>query len=780
MLTVIALYSNTIPLYVTSICESGVLLPQPPLDNYSSRPFLVEDLKYRISSPSHVLNSSFFHASTKMASSSRNSAATGQSFAANHNFQPGMRTQLEQAEDDLRRLKGVYAALKDGAPPGKDKATMAGYDPQRRNRAITILKEIDITEKEANGLDGDIGLVKRAVIANQSTSLIGIDAQDKEARKRASARVVDFISGSAENTETFFSGFGIKVRPEVSDAARSALKELSVSNANPIHQESTLAKDLVSAKKALADNQSILGKTKKACDEYKDAWRRAKDENDRLVKKFDQQSRDLFQANQDLAKSRKEPSAVDRDKANRDSALLKTQFYKADRRATEAEERAKKFQDENLELEQRIGEANDTVNSLRSSYFAYKRQVSDLKEVCSDQKETLQASKESCDAANAEVQRLQSELDSSGYDHLNETQRLRTEKEDADRRIEQVIRDLEGAKGRLEDTRQELRDIQIAHSSNSASLNSANEEVIRVKGECQSLQRTVEEQRRDLEDKDRKIRELEKASEEKDASITQRDETINSQIQKASTFLRHLSLNVESDTWKSVAENVLADSTSTSITSNEWLPWVIFPSWSEDASLATREDTRGPEAVALNVLVILKDKSTDAKDLLALLHNLQQAMEEFKSMVSTIAQLLLEAFDKAVGDHRLHLMHRFAMCQIANLMGSTAEVQQFMQALEAVDPRIQRLVHALREYRLNNSVLPMEEAISYPSVALAGFDRDPRGVIAVSLTDNGVCWVDSTHIKTEFTLLKVVSEKGDSIELPLDTPERLSWAMTYL
>jgi hypothetical protein len=74
----------------------------------------------------------------------------------------------------------------------------------------------------------------------------------------------------------------------------------------------------------------------------------------------------------------------------------------------------------------------------------------------------------------------------------------------------------------------------------------------------------------------------------------------------------------------------------------------------------------------------------------------------------------------------------------------------------------------------------MEEAISYPAVALVGFERDPRGVIAVSLSDNGICWVDSTHIRTEFTLLKVASGKGDSIELPLDTAERVNWAMTHV
>ncbi|KAG7431947.1 hypothetical protein Forpi1262_v006890 [Fusarium oxysporum f. sp. raphani] len=715
-----------------------------------------------------------------MASSSRNSAALGQSFAANYSFQPDMLSQIDKTEDELRKVKGAIAALKNGAPPGKDNATMAGYDPQRRNRMTALLKEIDIATNEANGLKGDIGLQKRATIASQSTSLADIDVQDKEARKRASERVVEFIAGTPENTRAFYSGFGIQVTPATNDTAQRALKELLVSNTNPVNQESDLAKELTSAKKALNVNCNLLAKANKERDEYKDAWKKTTEQNKRLTKSSDQQSRDLYQAKQDLAKARREYPADERDKANRNEAYLKSQCYKAEERATDAERRATEAEAENIDLERKNKEVNDSVKILRSSRFRQTEQISDLNRAYDDQKKRLKASEKSTETANAQVLRLQSELESSRDGHLIEMQRLLTEKDEADKRVEEVGRELQGAQGRLEVTRKELRDAQIAHSNDSTSLISTNEEVSKVKGQCQSLQHTVEKQRRDLEEKDRMIRELEKASEEKDASITQRDETINSQIQKASTFLRHLSLNVESDTWKCVAENVLVDSTCTSFTSAEWLPWVIFPSWSGDPSLATQEDTRGPEAVALNILVILKDKSTDAKDLLALLHHLQEAMKEFKSMVSGIAQLLLEAFDRSVGDPRLHLMHRFAMCQIANLLGSTAEVQQFMQALDAADPRIQRLVHALRAYRLNNSVLPMEEAISYPAVALVGFEREPRGVIAVSLSDNGICWVDSTHIRTEFTLLKMVSGKGDSIELPLDTTERVNWAMTHV
>ncbi|KAF5644482.1 hypothetical protein F52700_2481 [Fusarium sp. NRRL 52700] len=700
-----------------------------------------------------------------MASSSRNSAAMPQPLAGNHSFQPGQLSRVEQTENDLRKLVGGIAALKEGAPLGKDIATMAGYDAQKLHKASAILKEVHVAEGELNTAEGGIGLFKKAIIAGQRTTQTGVDLQDKAARRRAIDRVVGFVAGSDDNTRIFYSGMGVAVTPATTETAQNNLRELAVSNTDPPARGSNPAKDIAALKKAVDDNRTISAKYKKERDGYKMAWEASRKQNGKLTTASEQQSRDLFKAKQDLEKARREYPQLERDKANRNESYLKAQVCSAQEKAREAEERAQMSEDDNIDLEKRHKEVFDSLKALRPSHIRQAEEISRLKRESEGQKKKLEDNERLVEAARAEVGRLESELNSSRDVHLNEMRDLRAEKDEADKRYQQVC--------------EELRETKIAHSNGATNLVSANEKVSQVRGRLEALQLTIEEQRRGLETKDQRIRELERASEEKDASITQRDETINTQIQSASTFLRYLSSNVESDTWKCVAERVLVDSTSTSLTLDEWPPWVIFPSWSGDMSLATWEDTRSHEAVALSLLVILRERSADEKDLLALLHQLQNAMKKFQSMVATIGQLLLEAFEAAVGDPRLHLMHRFAMCQIASLLGSTAQVQHFMQSMDAADPRIRRLVHALGAYRLNNSVFPMEEAISYPGVALVGFNRDPEGIIAVSPSDNGVCWVDRTNIRTEFTVLKVVSGKGQSLELPLDTAERVDWAMTH-
>ncbi|KAF5232496.1 hypothetical protein FANTH_12957 [Fusarium anthophilum] len=700
-----------------------------------------------------------------MASSSRNSVAMPKPLAASHSFPQDQLSQIEQLENELKKVVGATAALRAGAPPGKDSATMAGYDPVKRNKSVAILKEIDVTNDRINRYQGDIGLTKKTIIAGQSATLTGVDLQDKEAQRRASERVVEYVTGSSENTRVFYGGLGVTVTPSTNETAQKALRELAIHNTNPSAQRSDPAKEIAGLKKAMDENHHLITKYRKERDWCKKAWETSEKENKKLTQTSDQQSRDLFKAKRDLERATREYPQLDRDLAKRNESSLKSQVTKAQMMAEDAEKRAQRAEDGKRDLERRYNGAKGALKALGSSHLYRGNQINQMQKESEDLKSGLEDYKTRAEAGQVEIGRLQSELESSREDHLNELGRLQTAKSEVDKRVQEVS--------------DKLRETQIDHSNVSASLISANEKVSKVRGEYEALQLTAEGYIRDLERKNQRISELEKASDEKDASIKVRDETINTHIQSASTFLRHLSSNVESDTWKGVAERVLVDSASTSLTSAEWQPWVIFPSWSGDVSLATWEDTRGPEAVALNLLVILKDKSVDTKDLLALLHHLQKAIDELKSMVTSIAQLLLEALGGAVGDSRLHLMHRFAMCQIVSLLGSTAEVQQFMQAMDAADPRIQRLFNALGAYRLDNSVFPMEEAISYPGVALVGFNRDPQGVIAVSPSDNGICWIDSTNIRAEFTLLKVVSGKGDSIELPLDRSERVHWAMTH-
>ncbi|RKL48130.1 hypothetical protein BFJ70_g2487 [Fusarium oxysporum] len=689
-----------------------------------------------------------------MASSSRQSAASGQSFVGSHSFSQGQRTQIEEADSVHSKLKGRLAALRQGASPGKDNATSAGYDPNDRNNITALLRKIKNSSKQSDRLHGDIQIAKSSIKERAKRPLLGIDGQDEEARKRASSRVVNFIAGSPENVRIFFTGLGLQVTPAMDDTLRRVLRELPVSNNVPITQGSNASKELASAQQKLEEHRILLVGANKNSLKFESAWRSASEKNDELTQKILDQSLKLHKAERDVQYIRDQCRDARDDVRCRDTSLQESSL------------KIKDLEEQVRALRGDLQRRGDDISQMDRNYSVLQRE--------------LKESKDCTSTAETELQRLRLELDNSRNSHVAEVERLKCQNRVVEKEADRLKRELIETETSLEETRQKLDDAQLKHSEDVGRLSSTTEEVGKVKEDHRKLKASARELREELDEKGRKVLELEEASRQKDSIIAQRDETIDSQVQKASTFLRHLSIDVESNAWKLVAENVLVDSACTSTTSADWLPWVIFPSWSSDDSLTIREDTRSPEAVALVVLAVLDAKLADTKDLLTLFHRLQASMGESKSMVSSITQLLIRVFTDSVGDSRLHLMHRVAMCQILYVLAQADEALHFTQALDAVDPRVRRLVNALRAYHLDSSVLSMTEALSYPGVALVGFNREPRGVIAVSPHDNGICWVEASHITITFKTIKMQSDVGNLIELPLDNVQRLSWAMTHV
>ncbi|KAJ4011529.1 hypothetical protein NW752_008535 [Fusarium irregulare] len=292
----------------------------------------------------------------------------------------------------------------------------------------------------------------------------------------------------------------------------------------------------------------------------------------------------------------------------------------------------------------------------------------------------------------------------------------------------------------------------------------------------EQIRQLEREQLEALAAKDRRIQELEQTSEQKDITITDRDDVIESQIQEAATFLGHLSV-VRSSNLKLVAKEALVNSTRATLPKPQWVPWKIL-SWSDDDSLKVGQDDRAPEAIATQVLAVLGCEPLDTTGLLNLLWGLQTSLSSSSSMVSFMDTLLLRAFT-SVGAN-VHLMHLLAMCQITYLLAPTDEVSRdFTQAIDNIDPRINRLVNALKDYTSDSPVFSMEDSVSTESLVLVGFRRNPRGIIAVELGDRQICWVDSAHITMTFDSLKLCY-MNSSVCISIDSMEMSNWAMTHV
>ncbi|KAI8714979.1 hypothetical protein NCS52_01004600 [Fusarium sp. LHS14.1] len=291
------------------------------------------------------------------------------------------------------------------------------------------------------------------------------------------------------------------------------------------------------------------------------------------------------------------------------------------------------------------------------------------------------------------------------------------------------------------------------------------------------LQETVGQQRQTLDSQVGEIRRLTEKSQERKSHFSHRSEA---QVQQAATLLRHLSIGTESEVWQGLARRTLQDVTWLS-TQATWIPWTIAPSWSTNKALDVQVDDRSVHAAALDVLAILRSGSADAENLLSRLQVLQNGLINSPSVVSSMAEMLLESFVEGVQDRRLHLMHRLTMWQVALEMFPIAHVQATLgETLDRVDTRIVYIADVMRGWDSGDSTeFDSTICITYPMIALLGLHRNPPGVIAFSRTRRELCWVDNAQIEQSLDEMKLVPTTGTAIHLPLDNEERLAWALTH-
>ncbi|KIL95577.1 hypothetical protein FAVG1_00314 [Fusarium avenaceum] len=645
-------------------------------------------------------------------------------------FGDAAQNDVVKTSEKLAVIRGRIVSFRRGlrsnqdAVSGKDPATLAGYDPSDRNRMATLLQKSRKCLATTEDMRKDISLRKAAIRELESRAIASSDS-DETSRQGAALRVIKFLVRSPTNFHTLLRGLGVEITPEIRSALQSNLSQMSGSQTEQLIQQSRQSDDYVALQQRFDQQNDQLNMANREAEvskrlaesvesKYADAEKRAS-ENQR--KAFDYE-RSYGRAKQELQK------------ANQSIGRLEGSLQEAN--------------SNKLVLQKEVQEANSSKLALKKEVQTLKNQAEELGQTESDLRRKISERdyrfinlERAKDRLEQDKATLTNEAEANRKTHSDKVQDLDSRLKAAEKKAVHLGEKVQETDSELQETRTDLERVTTELFETKGSLQSVKGQVTKLTEDVKALEGNNSELHNSLEGKNRQIHDLK-------AQITQRDQVIRSQVDQASIFLRHLSIGVETQVWHNVAEKVLVDSSRTSATLIQWRPWKIFPSWSPDLSLDIRHDGRSLDAIALDVLATMDVKSVDTKDLLGSLQAMQDAIPE-SSMSSAIKSLLLGSFTKSVDDPRLHLMHRVAMCQIANLLAPTEALQSFKQALDVVDPRVNLLVNALRAYGPEHP-FQLGDSINFPNLTLVGFNRNPEGVIALDLTGREICWVDCTRL----------------------------------
>ncbi|KAM0542123.1 hypothetical protein ACHAPJ_012948 [Fusarium lateritium] len=657
---------------------------------------------------------------------------------------------VDSVNAKLTRFRGLIVSLRQEADKGSDDALKAGYDHLDPNRIDRLVRECQHVKSLSRKLDKEVRLkqqVMKELESPENLTIIHGTPDDEDSRRRAAFRVLKLLANSPTNFHVFLRGLGIEVTPEIKAALNMSLAQAS-------------------------DSQT-------------DRWLQGAHRNEEtlaLQTKFDEQSVQLANAIRDAQVQRElvEQLVKERDDAEQKAA---DDISKSASECARAKSDMRKANEQSVRLQDELQDANARQLKLQQKIDLLKAEaeietVTSNRKVCEIRLETAKLKKANSDLVVAKGA-LEVDLDELQEQHDTEVERLKGERKAAEKSAAEYKKQLGVAQSSLQMMGTNLQKAQGKLTAANSDLRKTQVSLATCRKEADRAKETTLEQQKVLQNKDQQILDMAVTSDRQNTLLTSRAGVIETQVQQASNFLRHLSINVKSEVWQKVAENVLVDSTRTQATRAQWYPWTICSSWAADVVLEIRQDDRSLDAMALDVLAILDVKSTDVKDLLSRLQAFQGAMRKSSSMVPTITQLLLGALTNAVGDSRLHLMHRVAMCQVGHLLAPTAEaLVPLEQAMDGVDLRVNRLVSALKAFDLSGQ-LQLEDSIAYEDIALVGFGRDPHGILAVSLVGRELCWVDQSCIRREYNLIELVPITGDPIRLSIENMERLSWILAH-
>ncbi|KAG5766590.1 hypothetical protein H9Q72_005357 [Fusarium xylarioides] len=705
------------------------------------------------------------------------------------------------------RARYLSTELNQSGRTGSDDATEAGYNSESRSEALVLLKECEAVAHAARSVKTDTEETFAAIRDIQIVMATPLQAVSPELRRRASDQILEHVIGSRDNFITLVQQVLSDGTPEFRNVVTESISRATdsqtvrwVNGAQQMPQVAALQQIIQEKDDELSALKEEVERKRKVAFEFQRNRHQAETNLEAEKAKVASSERQLSRARDELRRATDKIGTLEEDLRNTN---LSKERYEHD------------MAWQKTESDQQISKKNEEIAGLIL-------QVRDLEEANTDlevEKETfashLLERDQSLDTLQRDNLTLEARLDSA----VNDAQ---TEQAAMEHMLETAQNKARDTTSRLEQADERLRDLQAQLNAVQKDLDSSRQE---AEGTRSSLEGTISNQRESLENRDNEIRRLsglltardeQLVSVQRDLAssrqevegtrsslkgtilnqneslksktdeierlnvlLTARDQTVDSQVEQASIFLRRMSLNVESRIWRNVVEGILADSTVASTAQIPWKPWRVLPSWSHDETLHVREDDRSIHLVAVDIIAIMRIPSAPAEPLLSRLQSLQKMLMDTSPLASTISQQLLESLAGAVGDERLHFMHHVLICQIVDLLNGGA-----VEPTEVpLDPRATTLVSALKVWDPESGAgLDMASSVSYPDFALVGFNRNPAGIVAANPSNRELRWIDEARINIMLTHIELSPEKGDytPIRLPLDTRERQMWSVAHL
>ncbi|KAF9770848.1 hypothetical protein IL306_011537 [Fusarium sp. DS 682] len=639
-------------------------------------------------------------------------------------FSVGTERHINAVRRDMDTMEELINAISLEAEPGSDDALDAGYDPSIPDEINAMAMECQSMAARVENYDKQVDAKLQALKDYEDTVPATQPSGNRENRSlhKAAVQVLTFLVNSPTNFQTFFQGLGIPLTDELKEALQRAATSVTDSQANRWLQGGNFSVEVLNLEIQLNGKELSLKKALGDIEIQKELVRQMREKRDNLQSQLDGKTKALEKMKESestaRAQTRKFSSKVlelqkDLDVANEENTLLKDEMQ--EQRQRDAEEHSRKVDDlqaQLVELSQEKASLGLEKDELAAKVTAVKRE------------------------AKARINQLKSAVSSA---------------ETASREVEGQLQE---AHGSIYMCRREL-------------------------GEAQEENRSLKEKVAKLEDLDAQAKGLmsdkDGQIEAQGLAIAARDTTIENQVQNVALVLRNVSVSLDTDSqiWRTAAETTLRGSASECV--SQWQPWKISSSWSPDKSLAIYDHERSLEATALDALAIL-GTNCDVTQLLTTLEAFQRGIIR-SSTLSPIAQLLLSSFKDAAGDARLHLMHRISMYQVATLLVSSAEtLLPLSHAMDAVDPRVSRLVKSLKARDMDVQI-PLADSIDYGNMSLVGFGCDPAGVLL--LRDREIRWIDLSRIREDAREI-AISTGNDNLRLPKDSAERVLWSLAHL
>lgn len=752
---------------------------------------------------------------------------------------PGTASDIQVLESDLERLKKLAESMQEYAPLGSDDALEAGFDPSNPTKVDQLAKRIESLAKQRREVEKDVDQAHAAFVQLQEarTMAAGQLPDDEADRRQACVKVVRLLVNSPTKFHTLLRGLGVELTEEIKDALDNSLRggfsdsqadqwlhgteedqrRMRITTQELETKVQSLEEDIRTERHTVERLYSERQDARDSAKEYMHALNKAERESTRLRQDRDRLRREA-RANEDTMEADMLSMRELRDERLKLTQQISDLAQEKSDASARADEAQGKLHEQAAELsllrtdvatfrlnQPRVQNHEATIQALRLAVanatedaVGSGQRLATLREYNLDFRAENRSLSRENERLERELAQALQRVGSLERDNL----KLSHQKRDLEQQVSAACdltavltnhtAELTDRTAMLTDRTVELRgEKEELEQQTSSSRDTSNAEKARILQDLESaaaradeaersrdeLQEALGEQRRTLANQVGEITRLTESSQERENSFSRQSEA---QVQQAATLLRFLSIDTESDIWQSLAKRTLQDLTWLAVQTT-WHPWKIVSSWSTNEALDVQVDGCSAHAAGLDVLAILRSGSADVKNLLSRLQVLQKGLIDSPSVISSMAEMLLESFAEGVQDTRLHLMHRLAMWQVALKMFPISHVQATLgEALDKVDTRIVYLATVMRSWDSDDPTeFDSTLCVTYPEMALLGFCRNPPGVMAFSRRLREICWVDIDRIHQNLDEMEVTPLTGTAIYLPLDNEERLAWALTH-